>query len=77
MALEARQLDRRSAADLRVIETRVRRSEDIDYAGRMRLLGSRIRIALVAERDDVIEQAASEVVYLSERRLAQLGGDAA
>lgn len=65
---------RPSAADVLRLEARIARSEERAFAGTVRLHASRIHLAVVAERPDVVEQSAGELVYLASRRLRQLGG---
>lgn len=77
MVAELRQLDRRTARSLRAIEGRAHRTEELVYAGRMRVLGTRVHLAVVADRPDIADHAAGQIVSLSDRRLAQLSGDAA
>lgn len=57
----------------RVMERSVRKSEDIVYAGRMKVLGTRVHLAVVADRPDIADQCAGAIVTLSDRRLRQLG----
>lgn len=60
------------------LDRAIARRENEEAWGRVIHLGSRIQTAIVAERDDVIQQAGAELVHLGQRRLRQMdGGDAA
>lgn len=69
-----RLLDRRTATELRAIEGRAHRDDDMAFATAVRLHGRRVHYALVAERLDLVEQSAGAIVVLADRRLRQLGG---
>lgn len=55
------------------IEARARRDEAAEAWGRVIHLGHRIHTAVIAERGDVIQQAAGELVHIGQRRLRQMG----
>lgn len=69
----AERYDRRTRSELVRLESRIRRVEERDAWGRVIYLGNRIHNAVVAEADDVIEQAAGELVHIGSRRLRQMG----
>ena len=73
MVAELRQLDRRSRTELRAIEGSVYRREAREAWGRVRVLGNRVHLAVVAERPDIAADAAGQIVSLAARRLRQLG----
>lgn len=74
MVAEVRALDRRSAGELIRLEARVHRDEEREAWGRVRGLGHRIHFAVRAERPDLVEQSAGEIVVMADRRLRQIGG---
>lgn len=69
-----RQLDRRTASEIGRVDSHVRLDEDTVFASRMRILGRRVHLAVVAERPDLALDSAGQIVSLSDRRLRQLGG---
>ena len=77
MVAEVRRLDRRSAGELRTVEQQVTRLEDIEAWREARRAARVIHYATVAERPDIVIHSAGQIVSLAERRLRQLGGDAA
>lgn len=62
----------------RVIERRVRRSEDREAWGRVIYLAGRGHLSVVADRADLSDHTFGEIHSIAARRLRQLdGGDAA
>lgn len=76
MALQ-RQLDRRTRSEIASIQTRVDRDESSTSWGRVIHLGKVVHLAVVADRLDIAEHAAGEIISIGQRRLRQLGDDAA
>jgi hypothetical protein len=74
MAVEVRRLDRRSAAELRLIEGRIERDETVNTLLDIRRQATRVHLAVVAERPDLALHAAGTITSLVERRLRQMGG---
>ncbi len=77
MVIELRALDRRTQLDQVRAELHAERSEGLVFAGRVRYLGHKALYANRAEMPLVVEHCAGEIVSLADRRLRQLGGDAA
>ena len=75
MVAEVRQMDRRSATELHAIEGSVYRREAQEAWGRVRVLGNRVHLAVVAELPHLADVAAGEIVSIADRRLRQLGGE--
>ena len=61
----------------RILEQRVRRDENIVAFRRIRAHATRVHLAVVADRPDIALDSAGQIVSITERRLRQLGGDAA
>lgn len=55
------------------LDRAIERREQQEAWGRVIHLGQRINTAVIAERDDVIQQAAGELVHIGQRRLRQMG----
>lgn len=58
----------------RSIERQVRHHEERESWSRVKAHANRIHLAVVADRPDIADHSAGELVSLAERRLAQLGG---
>lgn len=65
---------RRTDSRTREVERRVCLAEDREAWARVRLLGNVIHLAVVADRPDIADHSAGELVMLASRRLRQLGG---
>lgn len=77
IAAPRRPVGRPETATTRAIEAFAVGAETSESWGRVLHLSRRIHLAVVADRPDVVEQSAGELVYLAGRRLRQLsGGDA-
>jgi hypothetical protein len=61
----------------RVMEQRIARDENVVAFRRIRAHAHRVHLATVAERPDLAMHSAGEIVSIAQRRLRQLGGDAA
>lgn len=77
MVAEVRRLDRRSAGELRTVERQVSHLEETEAWREARKAARVIRYAVVAERPDISLHMAGQIVGLADRRLRQLGDDAA
>lgn len=77
MAVDARHLDIRTAGELIRLEDRARRDETVTALFDIRRQAARVHLAVVADRPDLALDAAGTIVSLAERRLRQIGGDAA
>jgi hypothetical protein len=76
MAME-RAIDRRSAPQLRLIEGRVRRTEEREAWGRVLVLSDHIhRLVPTFDNGPIreVEQRSAELNHIAARRLRQLGG---
>jgi hypothetical protein len=71
----AERTDVRTRSALRSIEGSATRREAREAWGRVRVLGNRVHLAVVAERPDIADGAAGELVSLADRRLRQIGGN--
>lgn len=73
----AERLDRRSRGELIRLESRVSRDETVTTLTGIRSHARHIHLAVVADRPDLALHSAGQIVSLVERRLRQIGGDAA
>lgn len=77
MTLATRKPDRRTVAELRSVDTALIVLEDTDAWREARREARLIHYATVAERPDIALHAAGRITSIANRRLRQLGGDAA
>ena len=73
----AERMDRRTRVELVRIDRYVRRDEDRAALTQIRTHARHIHLAVVADRPDLALHSAGQIVSLADRRLRQLGGDAA
>lgn len=71
----SRALDRRTAAQLHVIEGSAVRAEAREAWGRVRVLSNRVHLAVVADRPDIALASAGAISQIADRNLRRLGGN--